>query len=412
MTAHPTDRLHALDAVRGFALIAGIVFHATVSFMPSPQGIPLWVIMDNDRSVVLGLTFHILHIFRMATFFLIAGFFGRMMLERRGPKTFVLDRLKRIGIPLVVGWPIIIAAISAAAVWGAVMTAAATGAPVAEAPPSQPFPAFPLTHLWFLYVLLWLYIGVLAMRGLAKLGDPGGRLARLCDPAVRFLATNPLGLILLAAPLAVAFWTRSFWIGWMGIPTPDMSLVPNIPALIAYGGAFGFGWLVHRQMEVVTTWGRQWAVYLGIALLTTVAGLWLTGLEPYLMPIGHDLKGAAYTACYAIGVWAWTFAFIGLAVRFLSDHSPVRRYIADASYWLYLIHLPIIIALQVAVSQLGWPWFVKYPVILAVAFPIMFASYHLLVRFSFIGWVLNGRRQPKPNRAESLDTAIAKEPAQ
>jgi len=29
------NRLHALDAVRGFALLLGVAFHAALSFMPS-----------------------------------------------------------------------------------------------------------------------------------------------------------------------------------------------------------------------------------------------------------------------------------------------------------------------------------------------------------------------------------------
>ncbi|WP_461624973.1 hypothetical protein [Bradyrhizobium sp. 25ACV] len=66
-----------------------------------------------------------------------------------------------------------------------------------------------------------------------------------------------------------------------------------------------------------------------------------------------------------------------------------------ASYWLYLIHMPIVMALQVAVSQLGWPGPVKFAIILAVALPAMLASYHLLVRFSIVGVVLNGRRAPR-----------------
>jgi hypothetical protein len=49
-------------------------------------------------------------------------------------------------------------------------------------------------------------------------------------------------------------------------------------------------------------------------------------------------------------------------------------------------------ALQVAVSSLDWPWPVKFAAILAVAFPVLFASYQLLVRYSVIGTVLNGRR--------------------
>ncbi len=77
-------------------------------------------------------------------------------------------------------------------------------------------------------------------------------------------------------------------------------------------------------------------------------------------------------------IWTLSFAFIGVALRFLSNHSPVRRYIADSSYWLYLVHVPLVMALQVAVSQLPWPWFVKYPLVLVVTFTLLFASYRLL----------------------------------
>jgi hypothetical protein len=54
--------------------------------------------------------------------------------------------------------------------------------------------------------------------------------------------------------------------------------------------------------------------------------------------------------------------------------------------------MPIVMALQVAVSQLDWPWPAKFATILAVALPLMLASYQLLVRYTFIGALLNGRR--------------------
>jgi glucan biosynthesis protein C len=93
---------------------------------------------------------------------------------------------------------------------------------------------------------------------------------------------------------------------------------------------------------------------------------------------------------------------IGVALRFLSGFSATRRYVADASYWLYLIHLPIVMALQVAVSTLDWPWPVKFAAILLVAIPAMFVSYQLLIRYSVIGAVLNGRRVRKPAVAGEL----------
>lgn len=48
--------------------------------------------------------------------------------------------------------------------------------------------------------------------------------------------------------------------------------------------------------------------------------------------------------------------------------------------------------LQIVVAQLAWLWPVKFTLILTVSFPLMFVSYHWLVRYSFIGAVLNGRR--------------------
>jgi len=63
-----------------------------------------------------------------------------------------------------------------------------------------------------------------------------------------------------------------------------------------------------------------------------------------------------------------------------------------------------VMALQVAVSQLDWPWPVKFGGILLVALAVMFASYQLLVRYTFIGAVLNGRRM---RREPKLATTAA-----
>ncbi|RYD47467.1 MAG: hypothetical protein EOP60_17385, partial [Sphingomonadales bacterium] len=69
-------RLHALDAVRAGALLLGVAFHATLSFLPGPQ---IWVVRDA-QSEAIGIFFILAHIFRMTIFFLIAGYFGRMLL--------------------------------------------------------------------------------------------------------------------------------------------------------------------------------------------------------------------------------------------------------------------------------------------------------------------------------------------
>jgi hypothetical protein len=395
MNSNSTERLHALDATRGFALLLGIVFHSTLSFLPGPPGAALWIVMDSQRSLALAILFHVLHIFRMTTFFVIAGFFAHMSFHKKGTRAFVRDRLKRIGIPLLVGWPILFSLIVATSIWGAIVMA--QGKKLPAPPPYAGFPAFPLTHLWFLYVLLWLYGATLAMRAVIVRLDPQERLRVAADRVVRGVIETPIGLVLLAAPTAVALYALPHWLAWFGIPTPDSSLVPNEAAIVGFGTAFGFGWLVHRQTGLLEVWKRRWLLNLLLALCLTSCGLALTGPAPVIVPAPHDWRTALFAVCYALAAWSWTFALIGMSLRFLSNHSPVRRYIADASYWLYLIHIPLVMALQILLSQLSWPWWVKFPLILAIAFPLMFASYQLFVRHSFIGRTLNGPRESLSN---------------
>lgn len=389
------ERLHALDAVRGFALLLGIVLHATLSFIPAPSRV--WIIQDSHPSMTLGVLFFAIHVFRMTTFFLIAGFFAHLSFHRRGTWGFIKDRLQRIALPLVVGWPILFAAMVAITFWAAGFP---NGGPL-PGPPRWPpvLPKFPLTHLWFLYVLLEFYAAVVVLRTGVVWLDPNGSIRARVDRLIGLVMGSRLAPAILAVPIGIALCLDPTWVGWFGVRTPDASLVTNLQAVIGFGTAFGFGWLLHRQVDLIRILERRWLLNSVLAVVLIAASFFLAiagGTPP--VPIGCSVIKLAGAACYALAIWTTTFAAIGLALRFLSGFSPTRRYLADASYWLYLIHLPILMVLQVAVSSLDWPWAVKFGTILLVALPLMFASYQLLVRYSFIGTVLNGRRMRREGR--------------
>jgi glucan biosynthesis protein C len=59
----------------------------------------------------------------------------------------------------------------------------------------------------------------------------------------------------------------------------------------------------------------------------------------------------AYAAIYALATWQWTFALIGIGLRYFSEPSQPLRYLADSSYWLYLIHLPVVFMAQAAMMR-------------------------------------------------------------
>lgn len=393
MSAADTDRLHALDAVRGFALTLGVFFHAAMSYLP---GWDMWLVEDKAQSQVLGVTWFTLHIFRMSLFFLLAGFFGRLLFQRRGAAGFVRDRARRIALPLVGFWPLSIASIVGLMIWGWFATHPG------EVPPTPPKPtgevgAFPLTHLWFLYVLLWLYAGALIGRGVVARLDPSGRFRAGVDKAVAALVGYGVASVVLAWPFLVAMRLMDKpYHPFFGIPTADSNLIVNPQALAAYGTAFTFGWLLHRQPQILQVFARRWPWHLTVAAALTAACLWLLGDTPVTQAAVPGPKTTAFVVAYALAIWSWTFGLLGAGVRLLHRESPMRRYLADASYWIYIVHLPLVVALQIVAATVSLPWWIEYPAILAIAFPIMLGSYEVLVRYSWLGAILNGRRMPRP----------------
>ena len=322
-----------------------------------------------------------------------------MSLHRRGAWGFIKDRMQRIGLPLVVAWPIVFAAMAVVVIWAAGFP---NGGPLSGTPNWPVLPRFPLTHLWFLYVLLEFYAAMLLLRSGVVWLDRSGRLRTCADRLIAQVMRSPLAPAILAVPIGIAFSLDPTWVGWFGVRTPDESLITSLQALIGFGTAFGFGWLLHRQIDLLRILEKRWLIHLAFAIgliaMSFLLTLSLTLSDVRSIPISIDTMRLAGAAFYALAIWTTTFAAIGLALRFMSGFNPTRRYLADASYWLYLIHLPIVVALQVAVSHLPWPWPIKFATILVVALPVMVASYHLLVRYTCIGIVLNGRRLRRDRR--------------
>jgi peptidoglycan/LPS O-acetylase OafA/YrhL len=415
----PSDRLHALDAVRAYALLLGVVLHSAAAFL---EGFPIPTWASGETSAGAAVLYYTIHMFRMSAFFLIAGFFARVLVERRGVKAFVKDRAKRVAVPLFLFGPFVIVLIPVGLVLGALphgvdflmslaQSAAqppvpAPGAPAAEAAAGAG--AIQTAHLWFLYYLLIFYALTLAIRWVVNAIDARGVVVRAFDRIVAFLMRGVWGPVLIALPVALYLWQRETWTEWLGLPAP-FSFIPDLTALIGYGMAFGLGWLLNRQVQALLGLQKLWYVYFALAVALTVFCLSTIGTTPRWA--GGSLVGTdriLYTAAYVVGLWCWVFAFVGAAVRFLSNPNPVTRYVADASYWVYLMHMTTVLFFVTLLRPYDWHWTVKLAICVGGSMPILLATYHYLVRFTWIGAVLNGRRQPRAERSPPPDAQPAR----
>jgi len=384
------QRFHGLDAVRAFALLGGIVLHGTMSFLPDLNSVQ-WPLADRSPSLTLEVLFYVIHIFRMATFFLIAGFFAHLLFHRKGPREFIRDRARRIVAPMLVGWPIL-----APLTIGIIIAAAyiTFGASIFQ----QQAPAnggFPLLHLWFLYYLVIFYALALLFRGaITRWLDANGAIRSFTDRAMRSLVNTELAPLIFATPTVVCLYFTAGWT-WPGIPPADTGLTPKLPTVIAYGLPFVFGWLLHRQPQLLDVFRKRWLPHLVVALGATAAAWYVVGAPmrfDALVPAG-EVK-LAYAVLYTLAMWSWMFALIGIGMRFFSAASPKLRYIADSSYWMYLVHLPVVWGLALLMMRWDMHWSVKFPLLMVATFGLLLVSYRYLVRNTWIGKALNGRRIP------------------
>lgn len=273
--------------------------------------------------------------------------------------------------------------------------AAATAAQAASGPGGT-LAGFNFAHLWFLYYLLIFYALALAIRFLVGLVDRRHRLAQATDSLLALAMRGIWAPALIALPIGAYLYQDPGWTEWLGLPAP-VAVTPSMMAVVGYGCAFGLGWLLHRQAQLLLDLRKMWVAYLAIAVALTAFCLHTIGTTPrWTGPALDGTDRLLYTAAYVVAIWCWVFAFVGAAVRYLSQPNSVTRYLADASYWVYLMHMATVIFFVTLLKPLDWHWTVKLVLTVGGSMPILLGSYHYLVRFTWIGAVLNGRRHPRP----------------
>jgi len=383
----PPPRLHHLDAVRAGALLLGIVLHSLLPFEPGG----MWLFEDSRQAGWTSEAVFVIHLFRMVLFMTLAGYFARMVLQRRGSRAFLRDRTKRILLPLVVFAPLMMVAIISTVVGGVAL--GLVPQPDAQSAEQSGGNAPGLlallnpSHLWFLLVLVEAIVVTVALRAvlLRVLGTP--RAAAWSERIGTALA-SPGGLLIAAVPYALGILVQG--VAMYGIVQPA-TILPELAPSLTYFGAFLVGWFLHARAGGISRAASRWPWLLPAAVALSVAAF-LTGWSALEGDAGVLVLAATVQG---LAAWAWVFALIGLAEKLLSGGSQLVRYLADSSYWVYILHLPLLMAAGIALAPSGLPIAVKLLMTWTVTMAILVASYDLMVRPTWIGAWLNGRRRPR-----------------
>jgi peptidoglycan/LPS O-acetylase OafA/YrhL len=423
-----SDRYHALDSFRGFAMLLGVFLHAGVSFMMSPP--VFWSVRDSDPTPVVDVFLFGVHNFRMQAFFVLAGFFGCLLYQRYGLVNTLRHRVKRVVIPFVLSLIFVVPTIMIAFLsvelqnvreFGVPENASAGRKLAAEliaaypdssdairianrlsAPDKAALP--PLAHLWFLYYLIYFYLAVAiltpACRWLA-----GSRVLQLIDRGFSSLIKSRWRCLICVFLTLPVFLTMSDWF----VETPQ-TWNPEWPIIGYYSVFFVFGWLLYRHRELVPAFGRGWKlnlllanlVVLPLALSITFAGLDAAKSGTPASNI-FAWRVAAFTA-QALYTWLMIAGLWGAFLHYFARERMWTRYLADASYWCYLASITPIIFLQYWVKDWPVPGVVKWLFVSVLAMTFLLLTYEWCVRYTFIGAILNGRKTRVRRKSQFPET--------
>jgi len=371
----PAERFHALDALRAAMMFLGIYLHAVVAYSPSGG----WPWRQTELTRTLDWSLSVIHVFRMPIFYAMAGFFTALLLARYGFRRAAWNRFMRIVVPFVVGWIV---------VWPLVMLIAGTGyynfdiALRGFATGAIWKYAGPL-HLWFLEYLIVLYaLAAVAIVVVPLVLSPMARQAVL--RAFRAIVLSAWAPLLLAVPsFAAQLLMPNPWI------EDPPGFIPVFRIVAVYAIPFTFGWLLFLNTDLLRVLIRRAWLYAALAVVASVAYRY-----SYDLPVDRAAKFYLIRAVHSLDMWLLILGICGLFLRYLAGHSAYRRYLCDSSYFLYIAHMPVILAFQLLLKDVDLLPLEKMVITLVGTVTLLMPVYRYAVRPTFIGAVLNGRRYP------------------
>ncbi|MEQ1902885.1 MAG: acyltransferase family protein [Pirellulaceae bacterium] len=376
-----SKRVHYLDNLRALAMLLGLYLHGALAYAEPSRSI--WLASNPNGSIAIDASIWWIHLFRMSVFYLLSGYFAKLVIERKGLKKFIHNRAIRVALPFILFYPVLMIAMTIMIVFAVAYVKEPEGllqliVSASRNPESAGSSPWSTMHLWFLYYLLMFSLIAVVVCHWKWLKLDG--LFR----RTWLLVLTPLALV----PGVIG--------GGAPVAAPE-SFIPTWWPFLFYGLFYFAGWqLVGREELLDRIQTGFWPlVILGAVLYVPYYQL-LPVLDVNLIQQGkYPLTGALYLVECVLTAYlsaTWTIIALLAGQRFLSASNPWLKFFADSSYWVYLIHLPVIIFLQTLLIPAEIPVWGKLLFVLVASWLFCSATYVVFVRYTPVGWMLNGKR--------------------
>ena len=383
-TAHEkAARLHYLDWLRVLAILGVFLYHATRPFVLQD-----WLISNGQKSIALTFVFLVfLGSWGMPLFFLMAGTGSGFALRRRSARQYVIERVKRLLIPFIIG-SILLSPIQFYMEWihkgwysgsfpGFIpifLQSRGHDLPLLFSP--RVFESFG-SHLWFLAYLFFFSLLALPLflwfkkdsgqRFIARLGGLGDRRGGL------LVFVIPLLLVRLA--LQPAYSEYANW--------------ADFAYMLVY---FISGFILYADERFIRAIRRDaWlTLVLGVSTMLIMMGTIIAGVAAEWATTPGTPGFYFVWSVVVVNGWCWTTFALYFGMRLLDFSNRWLEYGQEAMLPFYLFHQPVIIAIAFFVVQ--WDIsaqfgaavdiLVKQPIVVFGSFAVTLGLYEVFLRRS------------------------------
>lgn len=379
----PETRLHGLDALRAIAMLLGVLLHSAIAYMPSNYQNVLWPVREPNTSRLCDWVFWGTHTFRLPTFFFLSGFFAEQLYSTRGEAHFIEHKRQRLLIPYLACIVSIMPLTLIVWTWGWLISGRCEWE--AMSPLTLSFPSELWTnlinpgHLWFLLDLMVLNAGFALLRNEWRSTDES-------HSGWKIWQLHPAALtVVLAFVPAMLLWADAS-------PFTDFhnSFLPDARRILYFSSFFTLGAAAYRRRRLFATVVRRPVFHVVAAGLFTGGAVWL------ITASGFDRQNFWFRALLgwsvALSAWSFILGTMGVAIHHCHRERPLVRYLADSSYWIYLIHLPIVGLAQIALRDVAMSPILKMMTVFVTASAVGLGSY-VCVRHTVVGFYLHGPRK-------------------
>lgn len=313
--------------------------------------------------------------FSMPLFFTISGFFAAAIYKSRGPSGYLKNRFKRIAVPFFAGGAFLLPLCFFAWAYGWLATNRCTLREIRRMRFFDPLIESALygpAHLWFLEYLMVMLVGYYLIRRLADKFQLGSLNAASLGRMLQSRWTP----ILLAIPATLILRISRDWYGVEVTFDRHNSFMISPVRLLHYSLFFSMGLAIHHARGALDLLAKRGVLYLVclVPVFAVRAALMRLDLEqPLFEPFATllSLSGGLFS-------WLAVLGAIGTARRYFAQPSRFVRFLADRSYWIYLVHMPIVGLIQA--DLVSWPLgnLAKFAISLGLTFALGVASYQVL----------------------------------